>query len=62
MSLFLKSEKIPALLEVGKGPEYRTFSDFRPLPSTYRPRAQISNHGKACTEALLLYLQPYGGG
>ncbi len=26
LSLFLKSEKIPALLYVGKGPEYRPFS------------------------------------
>jgi hypothetical protein len=26
--LFLKSEKIPALLYIGKGPEYRPFRDF----------------------------------
>jgi hypothetical protein len=31
LSLFLKSEKIPALLYVGKGHEYRPFSDFRRL-------------------------------
>jgi hypothetical protein len=34
---------------IGKGPEYRPFLDFRPVPSTYRPQAQISNHGGACT-------------
>jgi len=28
LSLFLKSEKIPALLYIGKGPEYRPFRDF----------------------------------
>jgi hypothetical protein len=28
LSLFLKSEKIPALLYAGKGPEYKPFSDF----------------------------------
>jgi hypothetical protein len=39
-----KKWKIPALLYVGKGPEYRPFHDFRPVPSAYRPRAQISNH------------------
>jgi hypothetical protein len=27
--LFLKSEKIPAMLYVGKGPEYWTFRDFQ---------------------------------
>jgi hypothetical protein len=51
LSLFLKSEKIPALLYVGKGPQYRPFHDFRPVPSAYE--RQISNHG---TQALLLYI------
>jgi hypothetical protein len=46
LSLFLKCEKIPALLYIGKGPEYRPFLDFR---------AEISNHKMACTQALLLY-------
>ncbi len=46
-SLFLKSEKIQALLSVGKGPEQRPFCDFRPVPSAYRPRTQDSNHGRA---------------
>jgi hypothetical protein len=56
LSLFLKSEKIPALLYEGKGPKYRPFRDFRSVPSAYRPWAQISNHGRACTQALLLYI------
>ncbi len=55
LSLLLKSEKIPALLYLGKGPEYRPFWDFLPVPSAYRPQAQISNHGRACTQALPLY-------
>jgi hypothetical protein len=33
LSLFLKSEKIPALLYVGKGPEYRPFS-YTNFPSS----------------------------
>jgi hypothetical protein len=37
LSLFLKSEKIPALLYIGKGPEYMPFRDFRPVPLAYRP-------------------------
>ncbi len=37
LSLFLKSENNPAPLYVGKGPEYRRFRDFRPIPSAYRP-------------------------
>ncbi len=49
LSLFLKSEKFPALLYVGKGPKYNPFRDFRPV------RAQISNHGRAYSQALLLY-------
>jgi hypothetical protein len=36
LSLFQKSEKIPTLLSVGKGPENRPFRDFRPVPSAYR--------------------------
>jgi hypothetical protein len=43
-SLFLKSEKIPALRYVGKGPEYMPFREFRPAPLAYRPRARILNH------------------
>jgi hypothetical protein len=39
LSPFLKSEKIPALLSVGKGlaPEYRPFHDFQPVPLVYQP-------------------------
>jgi hypothetical protein len=53
LSLFLKGEKIPALLYVGIGPDYRPFRDFRPVPLAYGPRAQISNPQRA--HALLLY-------
>jgi hypothetical protein len=53
LSLFLKSEKFPALLYVGKGPKYNPFRDFRPV------RAQIANHGRAYTQALLLYETPF---
>jgi hypothetical protein len=56
LSLFLKSERIPVLLNEGKGHEYRLFHDFQPVPLAYQPRAQISNHGRACTQALLLYI------
>ncbi len=31
------------------------FCDFLPVPSAYRPCAQISNHGRASTQSLLLY-------
>ncbi len=47
LSLFLKNGKIPAFLYLGKGPEHRP----------YRPWAEISNHGRAYTQALLLYLK-----
>jgi hypothetical protein len=40
---------------VWKGLEYRPFHDFRPVPLAYRPWAHISNHWRACTQALLLY-------
>jgi hypothetical protein len=56
LSLFLKSEKIPALLYVGKEPEYRSFCDLRPVKRT---SAQVSNHRRACTQALLLYQIPH---
>jgi hypothetical protein len=41
LSLFLKSENIPALLYVGKGAEYRPFRDFPAVPSAKKARAQI---------------------
>jgi hypothetical protein len=46
LSLFLKNEKIPALLYGGKRPEYRLFRNFQPVPLAYWPPAQISNHGR----------------
>jgi hypothetical protein len=49
LSLFLKSEKISALLYfVGKGPKYRPFRYFRPVPSANKH--EISNHQRACTQ------------
>ncbi len=56
LSLFLKSEKIPALPYEGKGPQYRSFHDFQRVPSAYWPQVQISKHGRACNQALLLYI------
>jgi hypothetical protein len=56
LSLFLKSEKDSALLYIGKGPEYRPFHDFLPVPLAYWVRAQISNHERASTQAHLLYI------
>ncbi len=38
-----------------KKPDYRPFCDFQRVPRAYRPRAQISNHRRACTDALLLH-------
>ncbi len=32
LSLFQKSEKIPALLYIGRGPKYRPFCDLRSVP------------------------------
>ncbi len=58
-------EKIPALLYVGKGPEYRPFHDFQLVPLAYRPRAEISNHGRALyrpfSSTLLSNLLQVGG-
>jgi hypothetical protein len=51
LSLFLKSEKLPALFKVGKGPKDRRFCDFQLVPSAYWPWAQISWKG--------LYVGPY---
>jgi hypothetical protein len=53
LSLFLKSEQIPALLYVGKGPEYKPFRDFQRVPSDTDLKS-----GRACTQALLLYIMP----
>jgi hypothetical protein len=48
LSLFLKVKKTRTLLYyLRKGPEYRPFGAFLPVPSAYRPWAQISNHGRA---------------
>jgi hypothetical protein len=42
LSLFLKSEKIPALLYVGKRPEYRPFPDVFPRPTGLGHKSQIT--------------------
>jgi hypothetical protein len=47
LSLFIKNEKIPALLYLGKGIAYRPFDDFQPVPSAYQLPAQISNHERS---------------
>jgi hypothetical protein len=39
LSLFLNSEKIPTLLYIGKGPEYRPLHNFQLVPSAYGPPA-----------------------
>jgi len=53
LSLFLKSEKILALLYVANGPGIGPSVIF----DLFRPREQISNRGRACTQALLLYIK-----
>ncbi len=55
--LFLKSGKIPGLLCIGNWPKYGPLRDFRHVPSAYQPRAQMSNHGRACTLGVLLYIR-----
>jgi hypothetical protein len=39
---------------IGEGPEYRPFCDLRSVPETSRPREQVKNHGRACTQVLSL--------
>jgi hypothetical protein len=56
LSLFLKSEKIPALPYGGKGLQYKSFHDFQCVPLAYWPWVQISKHGRTCNQALLLYI------
>ncbi len=55
LSLFLKSEKIPALLQAGKGRDLSTgpsvFFDLFPQPTSL-------GHRSPCTQALLLYIVP----
>jgi hypothetical protein len=41
LSVFLKSEKVPALLYLGKGPEYWPFHDFRPVGLPPQAQSQI---------------------
>jgi len=35
---------------IGEGPEYRPFLDLRSVPEAGRPREQVGNHRRACTQ------------
>jgi hypothetical protein len=39
---------------IGEGPEYRPFRDSRSVPEAGRPRVQVKNCGRACTQVLSL--------
>jgi hypothetical protein len=39
---------------IGEGPQYKPFSDLRSVPEAGRPREQVKNHGRACTQFLFL--------
>jgi hypothetical protein len=56
LSLFLKSEKIPALLYVGKGHKYRpfVFFDLFPQPTGLWHRSQITEAGPSPIRNLLV--------
>ncbi len=54
---FYKVKKSQLCFYIGKGPEYTgPCVLFWPVPLAYSPQGQISNHGRACTRALLLYI------
>jgi hypothetical protein len=42
------------VLCMGEGPEYRPFRDLKSVPEASRPREQVKNHGRACTQVLFL--------
>jgi hypothetical protein len=42
-------------LYIGEGPEYKPFCDLRSVPDAGRPREQVKNHGRACTQFLSLH-------
>jgi hypothetical protein len=58
LSLFQKSEKIPDLLYIGKGPQYRPFDDFRPFTSAYRPGGTDLKLWKGLYSGLFVYKAP----
>jgi len=37
---------------LGDGHEYRPFCDLRTVPEADKPREQVENHGRACTQVL----------
>jgi hypothetical protein len=39
---------------LGEGPEYRPFRDLTSVLEAGRPREQVKNHGRACTQVLFL--------
>ncbi len=42
------------VLSTGEGPEYRPFRDLRSVPEAGRPREQVKNEGRACTQVLFV--------
>ncbi len=44
-------------LGIGEGPEYRPFLALRSVPKAGRPREQVENHGRGCTQAPVVFLQ-----
>jgi hypothetical protein len=41
-------------LYTGDCPEYRPFRDLRSVPEAGRPREQVENNGRPCTQVLFL--------
>jgi hypothetical protein len=39
---------------IGEGPEYRPFRDLRSLHEAGRPREQVENQRRACTQVFIL--------
>jgi len=47
----VRTTPTPWDLGIGEGPEYnRPFFDLRSMPKAGRPREQVENHGRACTQ------------
>jgi hypothetical protein len=51
--LFASLPKLGAV-RIGEGPEYRPFHDLRSVPEAGRPREQVENLRRACTQVLFL--------
>jgi hypothetical protein len=50
--IFLKVY-LEVTLCTGEGPEYRPFCNLRSVSEASRPREQVKNHPRACTQVLL---------